>query len=172
MIFLTGMPGVGKTTFAKKWAKMYGWNYADLDIQIEQAYKMTIAALFEKYGEQGFRQIESDVLKAMVTINPQNNMILSCGGGTPCFNDNLKLMQANGVVVWIQKDVPTLVLQLMQSKKTKRPLLQSYTTEHELVAYLEDLLSKRVPYFEQSDYHFYVNDEIDSKFAALINSQT
>src|SRR5258705_12400693 len=97
LIYLTGFMGAGKTTAGKKLAALLGYTFIDLDSQIENETGLTIVELF-KSGEFKFREIESMVLH---TVSDAENLVISCGGGTPCFNDNLNWMKSHGITVYI-----------------------------------------------------------------------
>src|SRR4030095_14447942 len=98
LIFLTGFMGAGKTTTGKKLASLLGYTFIDLDGRIEKETGLTVVELFQS-GEYKFREIESMVL---TNTGELQNTIISCGGGTPCFNDNLSWMNSHGISVYIK----------------------------------------------------------------------
>ncbi len=85
--------GSGKSYWGRIWAKKNGYSFYDLDAEIEKAFKMTVEQIFEKEGEEKFRELERYYLRKSEN---KNNILLSCGGGTPCFFDNMKWMQEHG----------------------------------------------------------------------------
>ena len=145
-IFLIGYMASGKTTFGKKLSKTLDLQFIDLDDRIEEKSGRTIKHIFETDGEDIFRKLESDTLKS--TIQNENNFVLATGGGTPCFYDNIKLMLKNGVTVYLELDIKTLVNRLVSSK-IYRPLIWG-KTESELKEYAEKMLTKRNPYYNQA----------------------
>ena len=117
-IILIGMPGAGKSTFGKKLAKDVGLPFFDLDELIEAGSGQTIPEIFEK-GEDRFRIIEKDVL--IEFLNSNDSFVLSAGGGTPCFYDNLNLMLQSSIVVYLKREVDELV-QRLSGSESNRPL--------------------------------------------------
>lgn len=118
-LFLCGMPGSGKSKLGKKLASRLKIKFLDLDWWIEQAHGMSPASWISAKGEESFRLAEAEALRRI----PLNDSILiSCGGGTPCFLDNLEYMLSNGVVVYIDVPLQTLV-QRLSNNSTERPLL-------------------------------------------------
>ncbi|MGZ3814014.1 MAG: shikimate kinase, partial [Mucilaginibacter sp.] len=104
-IFLIGFMGSGKTTLGRKLAGRTEYEFVDLDHKLEQQVELSIAEYFSFFGEDSFRKLESEVLKK--TIYPEN-VIISTGGGLPCFFDNMDWMKANGKVVYIKLTPKTL----------------------------------------------------------------
>ena len=91
-ITLIGMPASGKSFFGKKLADLLGWTFVDLDFEIEKQEQQTIPQIFVEKGEHYFRQSEQKVLQNTLKMQ---KIVLSTGGGTPCFFDNLKLIKQN-----------------------------------------------------------------------------
>lgn len=145
-IFLCGFMGCGKTTLGKKLATGLNYTFIDLDNLIEETEKTTILTIFESQGEQAFRALETKSLHTLITSN--EHMVVSLGGGTPCFNDNLRLLKENGCLVYIQTSAITLQQRLLAAKKT-RPLLKDKTKE-ELLEYIKETLEKRELYYSEA----------------------
>ncbi len=146
LIYLTGFMGAGKTTAGKKLAGLLNYSFIDLDADIEKQTGSTIIELF-KSGEHKFREIESMVLRKTRELN---NSVISCGGGTPCFNDNLVWMNSHGITVYIQMTTGGLFHRLATTKKT-RPLL-SGKTDVELMEYIMETLKERDYFYKQCHY--------------------
>lgn len=163
-IFLIGMPGVGKTYWGMRIAAYSGLPFADLDTFIEEQEKESIADQFAQYGEDGFREIESKYLKEL--ISNERATIVACGGGTPCFNNNMALMKAAGCVIYLQAYIATLVAHIKNSNNI-RPLLKG---QDDMTAYLEDLLQKRSRFYEQADYILQTKDISLTTFDQIITS--
>lgn len=117
--FLLGFMGSGKSFYGKQLATLVGMPFVDLDALIEQAEGISIAQLFEKHGEHGFRQIEQRYLVETGTYPP---CIVATGGGTPCFFSNIDWMNRQGVTVFLNTPEHVLVARLIKQRKT-RPLL-------------------------------------------------
>lgn len=145
-IFLIGFMGSGKTTLGRKLASKMGYEFIDLDHKLEQQVELSIAEYFSFFGEDAFRKLESTVLKK--TPYPEN-VIISTGGGLPCYFDNMDWMKANGKVVYIKLSPKTLADRL-ESGKEERPLLQDKHGD-DLIAFIEQKLIEREPFYSQAN---------------------
>jgi shikimate kinase len=144
-IFLIGFMGSGKSVSGKKLAASLGLSFADLDTLIESNYKMSIPGIFSQFDETVFRKLETKVLKEFIE---GDNFVLSCGGGTPCFNNNMDLIKKSGISIYIKLSPKALAERLIKSK-TKRPLIQNISPE-QLVSKIEEMLCQREKYYSQS----------------------
>jgi len=163
LIFLVGMPAVGKTHWGNKIATTYKIPFVDLDVYIAQQEKASIPALFAMYGENGFREREQKYLGKLVN-STTTTTIFACGGGTPCFADNLELMKKAGTVVYLQSEI-ALLLNNIKNSDEKRPLLNN---RGDLSVYLQDMLVKRKKFYEQAHYILSVKDVSVSDFAKIV----
>ena len=145
-IFLIGFMGSGKTTLGRKLASKMGFEFIDLDHKLEQQVELSIAEYFSFFGEDAFRKLESEVLKK--TPYP-DNVIVSTGGGLPCYFDNMDWMKGNGKVVYIKLPPKTLAARL-ESGKEERPLLQDKHGD-DLVAFIEQKLAEREGFYMQAN---------------------
>ena len=164
LIFLIGMPAVGKTYWGNKIAAEYKLPFIDLDVFIAQQEKASISALFAMYGENGFREREEKYLGKIIK-NATTTTIIGCGGGTPCFKDNLELMMRSGTVVYLQADISWILNNLKNSKEI-RPLLNN---RGDLAVYLQDMLTKRRKFYEQAHYILLSKDISVTNFAKIID---
>lgn len=146
-IFIIGLPGVGKTTLGKTLANKINLPFVDLDKYIEEIQDQSISRIFNEGGESAFRNIEAHALRSFSQLN--NSFIMACGGGTPCYNNNMDFMNQQGVTVYYQKSIENIVGQL-KNDTTERPLLKN-TKNEELPVYLNKLLIKREPYYLKSN---------------------
>lgn len=144
-VFLIGYMGVGKTTIGKLLSAELGVEFIDLDKYIENRYRKTIHELFETKGEDGFRKIESEMLHEVATFQ---NVLISTGGGTPCFYDNMEVMNKMGITVYVKAPVEQLVSRLLASKNV-RPLIQSKSPK-ELKVFVTQHLAQRNVYYSQA----------------------
>jgi shikimate kinase len=145
LIYLTGYMGSGKTTAGLKLAVKMGYAFADLDVMIENKFKITISQFFSKYGEPAFRKVEREVL---IETFSYNNTVIATGGGTPCYTDNMELINQHGVSVYIKIPEKALFQRLFNSKK-KRPLLLGKTDE-EILEYIRYQMTIREPFYLKS----------------------
>ena len=143
-IFLIGYMGCGKSTVGKRLASKLGLHFIDLDRYIESKYGRTIPEQFEDVGEAGFREREHEAVSDVCTL--YDNVLVSTGGGAPCFFDNMKKMMDAGVTVYLKMTPMALASRLKGARKS-RPLLKDKTQE-ELVEFIEKTLEGREPYYE------------------------
>lgn len=144
-IYLLGYMGSGKSTVCRQLAKMLNFEHVDLDVLFEEEYKITIFDFFAKYDEDAFRLIEHNILQK--TFNLENHVI-STGGGTPCFYDNIDLINRNGISVYIKMHPKSLFFRLLNSKRT-RPLT-SGLDEVSLMKSIEEKLADREKFYNQA----------------------
>ena len=146
-IILIGYMGAGKTTVGKALAQELGITFYDLDWYISSRMRKTIAQIFEERGEDGFRQIERNMLHEVAEFE---DVIISCGGGTPCFFDNIDYMNQQAPVVYLKAEPDVLYKHLAMSKND-RPLLRGKSKE-ELITFIHDQLEKRNPFYTKARY--------------------
>ncbi len=142
-IFLVGYMGSGKSSVGKKLAAKIGYDFVDLDKLIEKEYQLTIPEIFSTKGEKEFRAMEHNTLKKILEMS---NQVVACGGGTPCYYNNMELMNSNGTTVYLKMSADALVSRL-RNAKVKRPLIEN-KTEKELHEFVNRQLEKR-----EDDYH-------------------
>lgn len=140
--------GSGKSYWGRQLAAHFKRPFLDLDKGIEMAERKPVAEIFNLHGEAYFRQAERTTLLSLMSYP---KFVMSCGGGTPCFFDNMDTMKKSGVVVWLNPPVQTLAQRLMPGR-LKRPLIKHAQTEEEIVSILLKLTSQRRPFYEMSDY--------------------
>ncbi|MEO6638615.1 MAG: shikimate kinase [Ginsengibacter sp.] len=146
-IFLIGFMGSGKTHWGRIWAAKNVLSFFDLDAEVEQNFGMTVDEIFQKEGEEKFRELERFQLQKFAT---RDNFILSCGGGTPCFGDNVEWMNANGSVVYLRA-TPEQILKNVTPKLYKRPLLKNVHPS-ELLLFIQTKLKDRESFYNKARY--------------------
>nr|MBP7471553.1 shikimate kinase [Prevotella sp.] len=151
-IIIIGYMGAGKTTVGKALAKDLGIEFYDLDWYIENRMHKTIKQLFDEYGEDGFRQIEHNMLHEVAEFE---NVIISCGGGTPCFYDNIDYMNNQGDTIYL-KATPEVLYNHLKMGKTVRPLLLNKTPD-EVKSFIKEQLALREPFYNRAEYTLDVN---------------
>ena len=148
-IFLTGYMGAGKTTLGKAFARELNVPFIDLDWYIEERFHKSIRELFVERGEASFRELERNMLHE---VSEFEDVIISTGGGTPCFFDNMDYMNGHGQTVFLDVHLDILFNRLRVATH-QRPILQGKTDE-ELRAFIADALEKRAPFYVQARYRF------------------
>lgn len=156
-IVLLGYMGCGKTAIGKILSKKLTLNFTDLDQLIEQKERKSISEIFNEKGEVYFRKIETTYLKEF--INTHDSFVLSLGGGTPCYGDNMKEIANDKDIIsfYLQASIQTLC-QRLSKNRSKRPLLFSLT-EHELSEYIAKHLFERSTFYDQALYKINTNDK-------------
>jgi len=147
-LFLMGFMSSGKSSLGKKLAHRLDRRFIDLDKQIEKASQRTISRIFEEDGEEVFRRLEAEQLRSIPEEDQE--LVISLGGGTPCYGDNLDYLKAQGSSVYLRVSEEILIGRLRQ-KKAKRPLTAKLT-DAELADFVRRELSVREPYYFQADY--------------------
>lgn len=151
-IILIGYMGAGKTTVGKQLADNLGLMFYDLDWYITSRMHRTVAQIFEESGEEGFRKVEHNMLHEVAEFE---NVVLSCGGGTPCFFDNMDYLNQQGETVYL-KATPEVLYAHLKMGKTVRPLLLNKTPE-EVEAFVKEQLAQREPYYLKAKHVLDVN---------------
>lgn len=141
-IYLVGYMGSGKSTFGQQLAITLSMPFTDLDKEFEKRYKIGIPDFFSKYGEDAFRDIE---MKILSDISQLNDAVISTGGGTPCFFDNMKLMNQTGITIYLEAS-PQLLLTRIESSAWKRPLFQKFQGSDPLSKITEHLKTREAFY--------------------------
>ena len=139
--------GAGKTTIGKALSKELGIIFYDLDWYIENRMRKTVSQIFAERGEEGFRKIEYNMLHEVAEFE---DVIISCGGGTPCFFDNMDYLNLQGQVVYLKAEPEVLYKHLLMAK-VERPLIKGKSQE-ELLAFISDQLDRREPFYSKARY--------------------
>lgn len=167
-IFLIGFMGSGKTHWGRLLSKKLGLAFHDLDSVIVDQEKKSVADIFSERGEEYFRYREKETLERIA--EGQDGFILSCGGGTPCFFNNIEFMKKTGKVIWLNTSIDVLKQRLLKERKT-RPLIRA-VDDGDLSLYIVRKLSERRMYYQQAD--VMVNEEsvtLDELIRLLFQSE-
>lgn len=151
-IILIGYMGSGKTTVGRALAKALNMPFYDLDWYIESRMRKTVAQIFAEKGEEGFRKIEHNMLHEVAEFE---DVVISCGGGTPCFFDNMEYLNGQGDVVYLKADPQVLYKHLLMGKGN-RPLLKGKTPE-ELIGFITEQLKMREEFYGKAKHILDVN---------------
>lgn len=146
-IIIIGYMGAGKTTVGKELSKDIGIQFYDLDWYIESRMRKTVAQIFADKGEEGFRKVERNMLHEVAEFE---NVIISCGGGTPCFFDNMDYLNEQGDTIYL-KAAPEVLYKHLLMGKVERPLLKNKTPD-ELIAFIREQLEMREPFYSKAKY--------------------
>ena len=146
-IILIGYMGAGKTTIGKILAKDLGIPFYDLDWYIETRMRKKVKQIFDERGEEGFRVIEKNMLHEVAEFE---DVVLACGGGTPCFFDNMEYLVGQGDVVYL-RGTPEVLFRHLKMGKGVRPLLLGKNDE-ELLQYIKENVKKREEYYMKANH--------------------
>ena len=142
-----GFMGAGKTTLGKALARHLGVSFIDLDQYIEARFMKSVSQIFALKGEQGFREIESRMLRE---VGEFDDVVVSCGGSTPLIGDNMDFMLQHGQTVYLKCDNETL-LNRLKVARAQRPLIAS-KTDQELAQFIESETKRREPGYLKAEY--------------------
>ncbi|MGN0348538.1 MAG: shikimate kinase [Roseburia sp.] len=149
-IYLIGFMGAGKSTVARRLAELTGAQRIEMDQRIEEQQKEKITDIFSKYGEEYFRDLETELLKSLVK---QQNLIVSCGGGSVLRDENARLMKEAGRIILLSATAETVYERVKHS--TNRPILNGNMS----VEYIRELLEKRRARYESVADEMIVTDQ-------------
>lgn len=149
-IFLIGFMGSGKSFAGKRLASKLKMDFIDLDDYIEKKENQSISEIFSSKKEKGFRQLEKKYLKS---LSKKENTIIACGGGTPCFYNNIDWMNKNGITIYL-KASNNLLFQHLKKGRSKRPLLQNLS-DAGLKRFIKSKVEERASQYEQAKIHYY-----------------
>ncbi|MDR2232918.1 MAG: shikimate kinase [Tannerella sp.] len=144
-IFLIGFMGAGKTTAGKALSELMNCSFVDLDYFIERRYRKTIRQIFVEQGETCFRDIEQKMLREVAEFE---DVVISTGGGTPCYHHNMRYMNEKGTTVYLKVTNSELVRRIGNGKST-RPMLKDFTGE-KLANFVDEMMDKRREFYEQA----------------------
>ena len=144
-----GYMACGKTTFGRALARRLKLEFIDLDFYIEQRFRKTVKEIFAERGEEGFRKIEADMLREAGEFD---NVLISCGGGTPCFSENMDYMLGRGNTIWLDTPIDRITARLVRNR-AKRPLMAN-KSDDEIREAVEQGLAGRTPYYSRAQIRF------------------
>ena len=156
-VIIIGYMGSGKTTLGRALSRSLQLPFYDLDWYIETRMYRTVSQLFAERGEEGFRKVERNMLHEVAEFE---NVIISCGGGTPCFFDNMDYLNAQGDTVYL-KASPEVLCAHLKMARTERPLIKG-KEEGELKLFIEEQLQLREPFYSRARYMLNV-DVLDNR---------
>ncbi|HEY5507435.1 MAG TPA: shikimate kinase [Paludibacter sp.] len=160
-IFLIGYMGSGKTTVGKLLAERIGYSFVDMDSHIEEQQFKSVSKIFAERGEDEFRLLEQKCLHEVAQFD---DVIISTGGGAPCFFGNMEYMNAHGTTIYLRFTTAELAARLT-TQAAKRPLIATKTGD-ELRQFIADGLAKREPFYTQANYS--VEGDINSVVKQIV----
>jgi shikimate kinase len=158
--------GSGKSFWGKKMSQVLNYPFIDLDEYIIKKENEPIQTLFNEFGETYFRMLENKYFTECIENN--THFIMSCGGGTPCFKNNLWLMKKNGVSIYLKASIETLVSRLI-TEQENRPLLENFD-KVELTQYVLAQLNERNIIYNQADYIVDINDSTEEELLKTLTT--
>lgn len=166
-VFLIGFMGSGKSHWGRKLSHKLSLPHFDLDEQVTNSEGKSITEIFKQDGEEYFRRKETEVLH--ILTESHSSFVLACGGGAPCYNNNIEYMNNSGLTVWLHTSVDALFRRLVKEKES-RPLLRSLSDD-QLRGYIIKKYSDRKIYYEQAklfidEEHASLDDVIEKIFHA------
>lgn len=159
--FLIGFMGSGKSMLSRGVTDRIDAIAVEMDEEIESTADMSINDIFSSRGEEGFRNLEREVLHDLIRQyqNAGKIVLISTGGGVPCFFDNMEVMNRFGTTIFINPSVERLCARL-ESKHMDRPLIKDKNPA-EIKEYIKSNLEKRLPFYKQA--HIQINMVYDDK---------
>lgn len=150
ILVLIGYMASGKSTFGRILAEKLHYEFIDLDDYIEKNEKSTISDIFKLKGEIHFRKLETQYLKEL--LESKKDLVLSLGGGTPCYSSNMNLiLESNDVKsIYLKASIPTLMARL-KNEKGKRPLVAHIETDDMLAEFIGKHLFERSPFYSMAN---------------------
>ena len=152
-VFLLGFMGSGKSHWGKQLSERLGMRFFDLDQEIVNSEEKSITDIFSMHGEEYFRLKEMEVLHILTESHP--TFIMACGGGTPCYFNNIEYMNQEGSTIWLNTPLKTLYTRLLIERE-QRPLLRELT-DQQLKNFISKKFADRKIYYEQA--HIFIEDE-------------
>ena len=165
LIYLVGFMGSGKSTIGKIVAKKLGFRFIDLDDVIESLHNMPIGDIFKTKGEDYFRSEERMTLQQLPS---DENIIISTGGGCPCYFENMNWMNDHGITIYLDAHYGILYSRLHLEKKN-RPLIAKFT-DIELMEYILDVLPGRHTFYKKSKLTIEIKQETPDELAVKMIS--
>lgn len=168
LIYLVGYMYSGKTTFGRQLAQQCGYDFVDLDNAFEQYYHTTIALFFQHYDEQAFRLLERQMLHRTATLH---HTVVSTGGGTPCFFDNMQFINQHGTAIYLALS-PEHIMQRMNRSHKPRPLFAGLTQQQRENT-VRNQLQTRLPFYQQAAITIdALRPDADAVYHLLLNPAT
>jgi len=145
-IFIIGYMGAGKSTVGKRLARKLGKRFVDLDEAFEAKFRYSIPRFFDHFGEVRFREFEKQCLHDI--IEKEDDAVISTGGGTACFHDNIDLMNRNGITIYLKMHPKSIAHRLNRARRL-RPVVRDINNDG-MQKFVEEQLDEREPFYDQA----------------------
>ena len=162
-IYLIGYMASGKTTIGNTLAGLLHIAFTDLDALIEATEGCSVADIFQQRGEAYFRRAEQAALQQTFKMD---DVLVACGGGTPCFENNMAAMNAHGLTVWLNTRLETIYERLLKARN-QRPLLAG-TSDADLWLHIQQQMKERLPFYSQAQLMYEPHREPPAQLCARI----
>jgi shikimate kinase len=162
-IFLIGFTSSGKTTLGIELAKKLKYKFVDIDHFIEQKHQLKVIDIYKQFGEIRFREMEMCALQEILN---DDHIVVSTGGGTPCFYDNMMRMGNNGITIYLEAE-ENFIFSRLKNSYLQRPLLNS-KNEDELRHFISRNMKIRMPFYQKAKYTFKAIDVDANKVIDVI----
>ena len=165
IFFLIGLMGTGKTHWGKALATNNHFNFIDLDAAIEANVGLSISQIFTTKGEVFFREKETEILHLLQDFLPKHT-IVATGGGTPCFSNNMKWMNENGITIWLNNSIESIVERSVGAK-LQRPLITNIPNQN-LFSFFTNQLKERKEFYSQSKHSLNADEISENNLQKII----
>ena len=163
MLYLIGFMGVGKTTIGKQLALQYNIRFIDTDKEIEIITNNSILNIFQSYGENHFRKLETETLKA----NVKNN-IVACGGGLPVYNNKMNFIKKTGVSIYLKASEDEIFNRLSKDSNN-RPLVKN-KSDKDIRSFIKETLNEREQFYSMADYTIDTSNKSEKDVLRKVNA--
>ena len=163
-VILVGFMGSGKSSLGKKLANRMNIPFLDSDTEIEKHAKKSIGEIFGEHGESYFRTLEMNYIQS---LRAQDEFVLATGGGMPCFDTNMDLLNELGTTFYLERSPRELNSRLSEAKK-QRPLIEGMT-DGDRLNYIEEKLSQREEFYKQAAFVLSREEQTVDAIAELIH---
>jgi shikimate kinase len=162
-LYIAGFMGSGKTSVGRKLADRVGWDFVDVDDEIEHAEQTTIESIFRSRGEPEFRKIETEALRRLVRqVERGMAAVIALGGGAFVREENFEMLENNGISVWLDCPFEAIVQRLESEGKDVRPLARDHET-------LRRLYEARLPGYNRADYRVDANCDVEVAVESILH---
>ena len=162
IIYIIGYMGSGKSIIGSLLAHKIGYEYMDTDVEIVKQEGRSIADIFTTKGEKYFRNLEKNILRNIKV----DNIVISCGGGMPCYNRNISFMKKKGLVVWLKVSMDDIVERI--AKDENRPLVKG-KTKNELRRFINHHRKNRIPFYNKADIKVWSKGSVEKVTEKIVN---